>query len=144
MRRMITGKDAEIFKNIAADGTKTVVSGDLDVGGFITQNGGDPVGGGTKLYKHYLHDSSINYKFILITTNPEPIDFSSIDVYSKLNDYLMSQNVIRFTDDSGNNIQYESTTDSCFYFIYSQGAAPSISLYDDWSLANTTDTVTEL
>ena len=35
---------------------------------------------GTKLYKHYLFDSSINYKFILITTNPEPIDFSSIDV----------------------------------------------------------------
>ena len=99
---------------------------------------------GTKLYKHYLFDSSINYKFILITTNPEPIDFSSIDVYSKLNDYLMSQNVIRFTDGSGNNIQYESDTDNCFYFIYSQGAAPSISLYDDWSLASTTDTVTAL
>ena len=99
---------------------------------------------GTKLYKHYLFDSSINYKFILITTNPEPIDFSSIDTYSKLNDFLITQNVIRFTDGSGNNIQYESNTDNCFYFIDSQGAAPSISLYDDWSLVNTTDTVTEL
>ena len=47
MRRMITGKDAEIFKNIAADGTKTVVSGDLDVGGNITKNG-QPIGGGSK------------------------------------------------------------------------------------------------
>ena len=47
MRRMITGKDAEIFKNIAADGTKTVVSGDLDVSGNITKNG-QPIGGGSK------------------------------------------------------------------------------------------------
>lgn len=47
MRRMITGKDAEIFKNIAAEGTKTVVSGDLDVGGNITKNG-QPIGGGSK------------------------------------------------------------------------------------------------
>ena len=47
MRRMITGKDAEIFKNIAADGTKTVVSGDLDVNGNITKNG-QPIGGGSK------------------------------------------------------------------------------------------------
>ena len=47
MRRMITGKDAEIFKNVTADGTKTVVSGDLDVGGNITKNG-QPLGGGSK------------------------------------------------------------------------------------------------
>ena len=99
---------------------------------------------GTKLYKHTLFQDGINYKFILITTNPEPIDFSSIDVYSKLNDYLKSQNVIRFTDEAGDNMQYESVTDNCFYVINSQGAAPSISLYDDWSLINTTDTVTEL
>ena len=44
---MITGKDAEIFKNVTADGTKTVVSGDLDVGGNITKNG-QPIGGGSK------------------------------------------------------------------------------------------------
>ena len=47
MRRMITGKDAEIFKNVTADGTKTIVSGDLDVGGNITKNG-QPIGGGSK------------------------------------------------------------------------------------------------
>lgn len=44
---MITGKDAEIFKNVTADGTKTVVSGDLDVSGNITKNG-QPIGGGSK------------------------------------------------------------------------------------------------
>ena len=47
MRRMITGKDAEIFNNIAAVGNKTVVSGDLDVNGNITKNG-QPIGGGSK------------------------------------------------------------------------------------------------
>lgn len=44
---MITGKDAEIFKNVTADGTKTVVSGDLDVSGNILKNG-QPIGGGSK------------------------------------------------------------------------------------------------
>lgn len=100
---------------------------------------------GTKLYKHYLFDNSINYKFILITTNPEPIDFSSIDNYGKLNDYLMSQNVIRFTDSFGDNVQYNSGTNNCFYTINNNGTgAISLGEFDDWSLANTTDTVTEL
>lgn len=53
MRRMITGKDAEIFKNVAADGTKTVISGDLDVSGNILKNG-QPLASGTKLYKHEI------------------------------------------------------------------------------------------
>ena len=100
---------------------------------------------GTKLYKHYLYDSSIQYKFILITTNPEPIDFSSIDNYGKLHDYLMSQNVIRFTTDDGNNIQYKPGTNNCFYIIENSGTgATSLGEFDDWSLASTTDTVTEL
>ena len=99
---------------------------------------------GTKLYKHLLEDSSGGYIFILITTNPQPIDFSSFDSFSKFNSYLINQNVIRFTDDSGDIIQYESNTDNCFYLVYSQGAAPSILLIDEWSLANTTDTVTSL
>ena len=100
--------------------------------------------GGTKLYKHYLFDSSTDFRFILITTNPEPIVFSSIDTYKKLFDFLLDQNVISFTEEGGNNIQYESNTDNCFYYIYSQGAAPSIQLLDEWSFVNTTDTVTEL
>lgn len=99
---------------------------------------------GTKLYKHYLFDSTTDYRFILITTNPKPIDFSGIDTYRKLFDFLLTQNVIRFTDEFGDSIQYESNTDNCFYFIYSQGAAPSIQLLDEWSLLNTTDTVSEL
>lgn len=53
MRRMITGKDAQLFKNVAVDGNKTVVSGDLNVNGNITQNGG-PLSGGSKIYKHTL------------------------------------------------------------------------------------------
>lgn len=76
MRRMITGKDAEIFKNIAADGTKTVVSGDLDVSGNITKNG-QPLASGTKLYKHeiagILNDNA-NARLIIISTSSDLIN----------------------------------------------------------------------
>lgn len=99
---------------------------------------------GTKLYKHYLYDNSVDYKFILITTNPEPIDFSSINSYQKLYDYLMSQNVIRFTTDSGDNIQYESGTNNSFYSITNDAGAPSLGEFGEWSLESTTDTVTPL
>ena len=73
MRRMITGKDAEIFKNIAADGTKTVVSGDLDVGGNITKNG-QPLASGSKIYKHEISgisDTNANARLIIYSTSSE-------------------------------------------------------------------------
>ena len=73
MRRMITGKDAEIFKNIAADGTKTVVSGDLDVGGNITKNG-QPLASGTKLYKHEISgilNDNANARLIIYSTSSD-------------------------------------------------------------------------
>ena len=73
MRRMITGKDAEIFKNIAADGTKTVVSGDLDVGGNILKNG-QPLAGGTKLYKHEISgilNDNANARLIVYSTSSD-------------------------------------------------------------------------
>ena len=73
MRRMITGKDAEIFKNIAADGTKTVVSGDLDVSGNITKNG-QPLASGTKLYKHEISgilSDNANARLIVYSTSSD-------------------------------------------------------------------------
>ena len=72
---MITGKDAEIFKNIAADGTKTVVSGDLDVSGNILKNG-QPLASGTKLYKHEIAgilSDNANARLIIISTSNELI-----------------------------------------------------------------------
>ena len=66
---MITGKDAEIFKNVAADGTKTVISGDLDVSGNILKNG-QPLASGTKLYKHELSgilSDNANARLIIIS-----------------------------------------------------------------------------
>lgn len=100
---------------------------------------------GTKLYKHSLKD--LNYEITLITTNPQPIDFSIIDNYDKLNDYLMSQNVIRFTTDYGDNVQF-SSVQHFFYSITielaSSGLVSLINAFDDWSLVDTTDTVTEL
>ena len=76
MRRMITGKDAEIFKNITADGTKTVVSGDLDVGGNITKNG-QPLASGTKLYKHEIagiKNDNANARLIIYSTSSDLIN----------------------------------------------------------------------
>ena len=76
MRRMITGKDAEIFKNIAADGNKTVVSGDLDVNGNILKNG-QPFAGGTKLYKHEISgilNDNANARLIIYSTSSDLIN----------------------------------------------------------------------
>ena len=105
---------------------------------------------GTKLYKHYLNDSSSGYKFILITTNPQPIDFSIYDSYIKLHKFLLNENVLLFINPdeySDNEILYDKNTDK-FYAIMIQNiqnvSSCIASYYDDWSLSNTTDTVTEL
>ena len=73
MRRMITGKDAEIFKNVTADGTKTVVSGDLDVNGNILKNG-QLFAGGTKIYKHEISgikNDNANARLIIYSTSSD-------------------------------------------------------------------------
>ena len=124
----------------------TEISGNLDVSGNITKNG--QLLGGTKLYKHYLYDSSMDYKFILITTNSQTIDFSTIDTFDKLYNYLLTQNIIRFTTDTGESVQYDSSYKHCFYIydVQNNGTITELSLgtIEDWSLAHTTDTVTEL
>ena len=77
MRRMITGKDAQLFKNVAIDGNKTVVSGDLNVNGNITQNG-QPLAGGSKIYKHTLSgvaaDGDANTRIIIYSISSDLID----------------------------------------------------------------------
>lgn len=99
--------------------------------------------GGTKLYKHYLSDDGAGYYFILITTNPQPINFSTIDTYKKLYDYLLTQNVTQFIEKYGACIQYDGTN-NIFYAIRKIGNTTSITLYDDWGLLGTTDTVIPL
>ena len=98
---------------------------------------------GTKLYKHFLRDSSVDYNFTLITTNPQTIDFSIIDTYEKLYNYLLTQNIIQFTEKYGNCIQYDNVT-MIFYSIKKTNTTPLISEFDDWSLNQTTDTVSPL
>ena len=77
MRRTITGKDAQLFKNVAADGNKTVVSGDLDISGNITQNG-QPLAGGSKIYKHTLSGVGVggntNARIIIYSISSDLID----------------------------------------------------------------------
>lgn len=101
---------------------------------------------GTKLYKHYLSD--LNYEFILITTNPQPINFSVLNNSEKMYNYLLTQNIIRFTTDYGNNIQYDINREKSFYsfkpdFNGSQTII-IIDWFDDWDFSNTTDTVSPL
>ena len=149
--RKIEGKSSldDLAENVVVnkETNTTEIVGNLDVSGNITKNG-QPIGGGTKLYKHYLYDSSMDYKFILITTNSQPIDFSVIDTFEKLYNYLLTQNVIRFIRDTGESVQYDYSYEHCFYCYDIQNTGTitelSLGLIDDWSLVNTTDTVTEL
>ena len=103
---------------------------------------------GTKLYKHNLFASGINYKFTLITTNPNPIDFTIIDTYQKLYEYLLNENVLQFYNAKNQPLLYDNSSISAFYNIEIteinnvQVCIPSY--YDDWTLSSTTDTVTEL
>lgn len=147
--RKIEGKSSldDLAENVVVnkETNTTEIGGNLNVNGTITQNG-QPLGGGTKLYKHNLRD--LNYEFTLITTNHQSIDFSVINDGEKMYNYLLTQNVIRFTDNSGNNIQYENVREKYFYSITielsSSGLVPLINAFDDWDFTATTDTVTEL
>ena len=143
--RKIEGKSSldDLAENVVVnkETNTTEIVGNLDVSGNITKNG-QPLGG-TKLYKHFLRDPSVNYNFTLITTNPQTIDFSIIDTYEKLYNYLLTQNIIQFTEEYGNCIQYDDVT-MIFYSIKKTNTSPLISEFDDWSLNQTTDTVSEL
>ena len=103
---------------------------------------------GTKLYKHSLYASGIDYKFTLITTNPQPIDFTNIDTYQKLYEYLLNENVLQFLDEYNKELLYDNSSMSAFYTIeiteINNVRTCTPSYYDDWPLSNTTDTVTEL
>lgn len=148
--RKIEGKSSldDLAENVVVnkETNTTEVGGNLSVDGTITQNGGEPIGGGTKLYKHHLSD--LNYEFILITTNPQPINFSVLNNGEKMYNYLLTQNIIRFTTDYGNNIQYDNNREKSFYsfkpdFNGSQTII-IIDWFDDWDFSNTTDNVSPL
>ena len=153
MEKMLDKKSRDFAKNMRDtmiyDKSKNEVQigTNLYVDGIITQNGGSI--GGTKLYKHYLIDSSeTGYKFIVITTNYQPINFSVLNDSEKMYNYLLTQNIIRFTTDSGNNIQYDNIRDKSFYSIRPEFNGSETILitdwFDDWGFSDTSDTVTEL
>ena len=148
MRRMITGKDAEIFKNIAADGTKTVVSGDLDVSGNILKNG-QPLASGTKLYKHEISgilSSNANARLIIYSTSSDLLndrfkltyDTESFLRVSYVNNITESQkHVFNVLDIAFSSSKYKV---DIMYYDYGTSAITTNSL----DVANYTDTVTEL
>lgn len=103
---------------------------------------------GTKLYMHILYDSSMDYKFILITTNSQTINFSVLNTSEKLYNYLSTQNVIRFTTDTGDSLQYDPYYEHSFYKYYVENTGTTTELkitsFSDWSLEATTDTIIPL
>lgn len=106
-------------------------------------------GGGTKLYRHNLIAEGVGYDFIVITTNPQPIDFSINDTYSKLHDFLISQNALLFVElnNSNEEIFYDRVREAFYAIMVEQinnKLTCTASYYDDWPLSDTTDTVTPL
>lgn len=103
---------------------------------------------GPKLYKHNLVASDIGYAFTLIITDSQPIDFSTIDTYSKLHDFLISKNLLLFIDSiDRDEIFYDRESGKFFAMLVQNINNNNIcttSYYDDWPLSSTTDTVTPL
>ena len=146
MRRMITGKDAEIFKNIAADGTKTVVSGDLDVSGNILKNG-QPLAGGTKLYKHEISgilSSNANARLIIYSTSSDLLNDRFKLIYNT-ESFLRASYVNNITESQRHvfnvlDIAFNSSKYKLDIVYYNAGTITTTEL----DVANYTDTVTEL
>ena len=102
---------------------------------------------GTKLYKHILYNSGLDYKFTLITTNPQPINFTIIDTHKKLYEYLLNENVLQFTGQYMDEILYSLDTESFYSITITKIDTKNVcvpSSYDDWGLFETTDTVIPL
>ena len=146
MRRMITGKDAEIFKNIAADGTKTVVSGDLDVSGNILKNG-QPLAGGTKLYKHEISgikSDNANARLIIYSTSSDLIN-DRIKLLYNTESFLRVSYVSNITASQRDvenvlNISFDSSAYKVNISYCDTSTITTIKL----DVADYTDTVTEL
>lgn len=150
MRRMITGKDAQLFKNVAVDGNKTVVSGDLNVNGNITQNGG-PLSGGSKIYKHTLSNVGVggneNSRIIIYSISSDLIDDQYKLQYNTENwlraiyvpDITLSQRTIyQILTTSFATTQYK------LYILYVSGSTADPVQQTEISTNTYTDTVEEI
>ena len=150
MRRMITGKDAQLFKNVAVDGNKTVVSGDLNVNGNITQNGG-PLSGGSKIYKHTLSGVGVggdtNARIIIYSISSDLID----DIYKlqyNTENWLRAIYVPDITLSQRTTYQILTTsfatTQYKLYILYVSGSTPEPVQKTEISTNAYTDTVEEI
>ncbi len=98
--------------------------------------------GATKLYKHTFFDSNNNYQFELITPYGTPFNFNTLDTYKKVYDFIKTISCLSFKTIYFQDMYFDSTTGhNYFYIIEIEGQKSSV---DDWELAYTTDTVTEL
>ena len=97
----------------------------------------------TVLYKHELYDINTDYRFILITTSSDPIDFTKLNSYSEFWTLLQDLKIVSFYDaDTLENICYDFL-EHYFYRHKYEGGESDVE-FDDWNLRNTTDTVTLL
>ena len=146
MRRMVTGKDAEIFKNVTADGNKTVVSGDLDVNGNMLKNG-QPLASGTKLYKHEISgilSSNANARLIIYSTSSDLINDRTKLLYNTESFLRVSyvSNITASQRDVANVL--DISFDSSAYKVNISYCETSTITTIKLDVADYTDTVTEL
>ncbi len=100
------------------------------------------VAGGTQLYKHLIVDTAGEYTLVLITPSKDPLDFTTLNSYKKVHDYLLTIVVISFTKDNHLLIYDDSSNE--YLSLNCMDGTLETGLMDDWVLASTTDTVTKL
>lgn len=98
---------------------------------------------GTKLYKHTLYDSTTAYNFVFINNDKYPINFTTVNTFSLLAQYLVSHGGRLASIDNMTSVDY-SYEEGCFFNVILNTGNLDFKIYDDWVLSTTTDTVTSL
>ena len=129
MRQMFSKKQIEELAKTSVN--EGIESGEIQVG--------------SKLYKHTIVDSDSGYTFILINDKPNTIDFSDYEGYDDFLDYLVNNIVISFYSlgEPNNQIIYLGTAFASINYDFDNEQFILAAL-DDWSLENSTDSVSEL
>jgi len=112
------------------------------------------VAGGIKLYNHTIVDGTNNRQIRMICPYATPIDFSNITTAEQLFNEFKNYNYINMLDNSTGKqlfMIYRYTDGNCFatfgeeaYLVDTDQWAASFDLWNDFTVAGSTDTVTEL
>lgn len=95
----------------------------------------------SKFYLHTISDGT--YTFRIIMNSKTPLDFTTLDTFTKLNDHLKELKPLLFVDSRGHDVYFD---DGQGYFGVVEITDKEVisGSYEEWLLLATTDTVTEL